>query len=339
MLFELGRYDEAETVAGPVLGDKSTWHANMWVQQTLTRIAVARGRPDEALRLVVGLAPTGSVGFADAWQAMVLAEVARAEGRFEDVVRAVDGAAEVSAGGSVFPQWLLLRVGISAAADRAVAARRRRRPGDIEVAGEHAVRWLTVLDWIVSTARSEGGAGRFLEATVATAKAEMSRLQDVPDERGWAEARDLWTEMSHPYMTSYTNLRLGEALLRTEDGRPAAETALREARKAASAIGADGLVSEIATLAGHGRLDLDANGPGADHRPIDADRRSSVSLTAREREVLRLVVEGHTNREIGDRLFISEKTVSVHVSNAMAKLGALSRYEAASRAATEGLLA
>ena len=55
-------------------------------------------------------------------------------------------------------------------------------------------------------------------------------------------------------------------------------------------------------------------------------------MTARERDVVRLVAAGHTNREIGDQLFISEKTVSVHVSNAMAKLGALSRYEAAAAA-------
>ena len=50
------------------------------------------------------------------------------------------------------------------------------------------------------------------------------------------------------------------------------------------------------------------------------------------------MAEGHTNREIGDRLFISEKTVSVHVSNAMTKLGALSRYEAAAAAERQGLL-
>ena len=52
--------------------------------------------------------------------------------------------------------------------------------------------------------------------------------------------------------------------------------------------------------------------------------------------MLQLVAEGHTNREIGDQLFISEKTVSVHVSNAMAKLGALSRYEAAARGRARG---
>lgn len=61
-------------------------------------------------------------------------------------------------------------------------------------------------------------------------------------------------------------------------------------------------------------------------------------MTAREREVLGLVAHGHTNREIGEQLFISEKTVSVHVSNAMSKLGALSRYEAAASAQRTGQL-
>lgn len=63
-----------------------------------------------------------------------------------------------------------------------------------------------------------------------------------------------------------------------------------------------------------------------------------VALTAREWEVLSLVAAGHTNREIGERLFISEKTASVHVTNAMDKLGALSRYEAAASATRLGLL-
>ena len=54
-----------------------------------------------------------------------------------------------------------------------------------------------------------------------------------------------------------------------------------------------------------------------------------VHLTPREREVLDLVVTGATNKAIGERLFISEKTVSVHVSNLLAKLGASTRGEAA----------
>jgi DNA-binding NarL/FixJ family response regulator len=52
-------------------------------------------------------------------------------------------------------------------------------------------------------------------------------------------------------------------------------------------------------------------------------------LTSREREVLRALAGGRSNREIASELFISDKTASVHVSNILAKLGAASRTEAA----------
>ncbi len=61
------------------------------------------------------------------------------------------------------------------------------------------------------------------------------------------------------------------------------------------------------------------------------------ALTPRELEVLALVAEGLTNRAIGERLFISDKTASVHVSNILAKLGVSSRTEAAAVAHREGL--
>jgi DNA-binding NarL/FixJ family response regulator len=54
--------------------------------------------------------------------------------------------------------------------------------------------------------------------------------------------------------------------------------------------------------------------------------------------VLKLVAEGRSNREIGLQLFISIKTVSVHVSNILAKLGAASRTEAVALARRRGLL-
>ena len=61
-------------------------------------------------------------------------------------------------------------------------------------------------------------------------------------------------------------------------------------------------------------------------------------LTARERDVLRLLGEGGTNAEIGERLFISARTVQTHVANILAKLGASSRAAAVGIAAREGLL-
>jgi len=64
----------------------------------------------------------------------------------------------------------------------------------------------------------------------------------------------------------------------------------------------------------------------------------STPLTPREAEVLALVAEGMTNRAVGQQLFISDKTVSVHLSLVMAELGAGSRTEAVSVAHRRRLL-
>jgi DNA-binding NarL/FixJ family response regulator len=61
------------------------------------------------------------------------------------------------------------------------------------------------------------------------------------------------------------------------------------------------------------------------------------ALTTREREVAILLAEGLTNGQIAQRLYISAKTASVHVSNILAKLGMSSRAEVAAWAAREGL--
>jgi DNA-binding NarL/FixJ family response regulator len=57
-----------------------------------------------------------------------------------------------------------------------------------------------------------------------------------------------------------------------------------------------------------------------------------AALTPRERDVLEVLATGASNRAIAERLFISEKTVSVHVSNLLAKLGVSNRGEAAALA-------
>jgi DNA-binding CsgD family transcriptional regulator len=70
---------------------------------------------------------------------------------------------------------------------------------------------------------------------------------------------------------------------------------------------------------------------------VPTPRRDTFGLSNREREVLALIAEGRTNREIGERLFISQKTVGVHVGNILAKLGVSGRVEAAAVAIRLGL--
>jgi DNA-binding CsgD family transcriptional regulator len=80
----------------------------------------------------------------------------------------------------------------------------------------------------------------------------------------------------------------------------------------------------VAGLAGRARIDLGT--------PADDGDDLGVGLTAREREVLGLLAGGLTNREIGEALFISEKTASVHVSNILGKLGVGGRGAAVAKA-------
>ncbi|GAB3941992.1 hypothetical protein GCM10027614_28260 [Micromonospora vulcania] len=102
---------------------------------------------------------------------------------------------------------------------------------------------------------------------------------------------------------------------------------MAEAAEIAARLGAATLAEAAATLARRVGLRGATQGrPGAD------------LLTAREREVLLLVAEGHSNSQIAERLFISPKTASVHVSRIIAKLNVTNRVEAAALAHRLGLL-
>jgi DNA-binding CsgD family transcriptional regulator len=73
------------------------------------------------------------------------------------------------------------------------------------------------------------------------------------------------------------------------------------------------------------------------HARLPAGGGDTFGLSKRELEVLGLIAKGRTNREIGDRLFIIQKTVGVHVGNILAKLGVSGRVEAAAVAIRLGL--
>ena len=88
-------------------------------------------------------------------------------------------------------------------------------------------------------------------------------------------------------------------------------------------------------MAGRGRLDLTSVPPEPEAVPSALEQ---LGLTAREREVVRLVADGRTNGEIAEALFIARKTAGVHVTHILDKLGVANRVEAAMAAARLGLL-
>jgi len=96
------------------------------------------------------------------------------------------------------------------------------------------------------------------------------------------------------------------------------------------------LLDQIAGLARRARIVLDADAPA--ETDGSAPPANELGLTPRELEVLGLVSRGCTNREIGETLYMSEKTASVHVSRILGKLGASNRAEAAASAERLGLV-
>ena len=102
-------------------------------------------------------------------------------------------------------------------------------------------------------------------------------------------------------------------------------------------MGAHWLAGEVAGFAGPRAAARCPTGCDAEPEDAEAADEDPFGLTPRERQVLALVAEGATNREIGERLFMAEKTASVHVSRILAKLDVRSRTEAAAVAHRHGL--
>jgi DNA-binding CsgD family transcriptional regulator len=148
----------------------------------------------------------------------------------------------------------------------------------------------------------------------------------------WDEAAVAWDGLGEPYSLGETLLHAAEAALACGD-RDGAAARLERAAPLAAALGAQPLGEQIAILARRARIRLapSAASSGAAPGDVGADD-GDLGLTERELEVLRLVAEGRSNREIAGELFISPKTASVHVSNILSKLGVSNRGEAAATA-------
>jgi DNA-binding CsgD family transcriptional regulator len=153
----------------------------------------------------------------------------------------------------------------------------------------------------------------------------------TPDD--WSEAVEAFECLDRPYDLARVRHRLAEALLSDsgggDDERDRATELLRLAAAVAEHLGARPLADSVALLAQRARLTL-TRVPA--RRAVPADPVEALGLTSRERDVLRLVSAGRTNRQIAEELFISPKTASVHVSNILGKLGVSGRGEAAALA-------
>ncbi len=175
-------------------------------------------------------------------------------------------------------------------------------------------------------------------AFLASAQAELARAEDRDDPDLWTAAVGAWEALGRPYRAAQAQRRKAEALLATGD-RDGAAAAAAEALEAAQTIGAAWLASEVEGFALRARLRLEPDEPSPAPAQTATDAgEDPFGLTPRERQVLALLADGRTNREIGQALYMAEKTASVHVSRILSKLDVRSRTEAAAVAHRVGLV-
>ena len=294
-------------------------------------VLVARARPAAPVRLrqLVGLA--GADPMLDKDVAICEAELASWQGDLDRARSAVRRGLAAAAAIEHFDQALeAARVAAKGLSGEAARAERAREAGDaasladaIAAGGELLAR---VREGAAQAHRSGLAHDVHARGRHAKAEAEWTRLQGRSDPARWQAAVEAFS-YGHVYAVARCQWRLAEALAGAGD-RDQATAAARAAHATASRLGAAPLRSALLDLARRGRLDLGIGLPA---------RRTLAGLTPRELEVLRLLVEGRSNRQIAEQLFISGKTAGVHVTNLLAKLGVHSRLEAAAMARRLGL--
>lgn len=170
-------------------------------------------------------------------------------------------------------------------------------------------------------------------ALAAHLDAELDHATGHDDAAMWLDVVKRWRELGHVPYLAQALARLAAARLEAEDTQ-GAHAALTEALTTAGDLGYEQLRSQILELARRHRLRLASEPAG--HDPRGEGRLAP--LTPRELEVLRLVAQGLSDSEIADELVISPKTVNVHVSHILRKLGVHSRAKATAIAYEDGLL-
>jgi DNA-binding CsgD family transcriptional regulator len=320
VLVDLGRWDEAQELLASSVRD-ATGTPAMFVHALRARLAAARG-DDAMMREGVGRVETLSQGLPQQPIPLAVALCARAE--WSLWTSAVADAAECATRAATVTTDTLCVAEVRAIqarvlADQTERAIRRGEPvpdrdfdGDDEPSGRHPR----------------------VDAFRLTKAAELSRCDARRDPSPWRVAVAAWDDAGDPYLAAYCRWRLAQALLVTRAGRREAARELEAAHESAARLAAWPLLAVIEDLAARARIRLAEVRPPTGATAVAAE----LGLTHRELEILPLVVAGRTNAEIAQALVISPRTVGVHVSRILHKLGAARRTEAADVARRRGLV-
>lgn len=317
-LMDLGRVDEAERVLAEcdLIGSTGT-HAE-FLDRMRGELALLRGDLPGAAAMLAQARAANRIG-----QLQHSVPIARLALRIAvEAGRPLDARAELLAAldedlrcGYLADLYPLLTDGAAAEADSRGLP--EADPGRAAV----LARIKAVAAGLVPTVPLHRGWARLLEG-------ELARAEGADGAAHWAAAVEALRPTGLPYPLALALLRAGEAEV-LAGRREAAVELLREARELAAARADAGLGAGIGALAERAGLALTVRPPGP-ARTVPAG--DSFGLTPRERDVLRLLARGCTNRQIAEELYISPKTASVHVSNILGKLAVTGRGEAAALA-------
>jgi DNA-binding CsgD family transcriptional regulator len=327
VLTTTGRWAEADRLLADLAGELAA-HATRYLQLLQLELAVGRGESERAAGLAVtlGKSPedprlTGALHACLAEQALNAGDLATAACEVTAGLGALEDAALVE------EEIRLLAAGARVSADMA-SLPGPARPGDLAagwepLAATFAGRASAIVDRHVG--RPE------VAAFGALVAAEHARSNGNDDRATWRAVAEEWRRSGQPYREAYARLREAAAAVRA-GRREQAARALAACESLARQLPAPPLLILAEDLARRARL---TGKPGP--RASSAAAAARSDLTDREAEVLALLARGDSNRQIARALFISDRTVAVHVSRILGKLGVRNRTEAVTIGARLGL--
>jgi DNA-binding CsgD family transcriptional regulator len=335
-LFKLGRWDDADPLATQALAQARPNSPNATLIVAMLEIGRGDFHAADARLEAVKDQSLGKVPEAVRVYSELVAELRCWQGRLHEAQAAVDdGLDRLTETGERVRSGRLFCLGVRIQADRAELGRARRDQRDVEAA-VHATEALAARAAATTPNPLVNGVTPVLAsgAVAAVWEGERARLAGRSDPAPWQSASAAWAALRRPYPVAYAQWREAEALVGRREPARRAAVPLRAAHATARRLRARPLLHELERLARRARIALDVPAVEA-ATPAPFER---LGLTARELEVLRCVAAGQSNREIGEALFISTKTASIHVSHILRKLAVDSRVQAATIAYRLGVI-